>query len=177
MQRKHLSIAFPAIVLSSAAVHQQVHLARQSRQRRHRHAPGIIFQYQPRNKNRVAQIRKWIVESLTRMNPPESIQVIFRIFADSHGCPILPSSLRTLDVATKDEPSRRPRPPQTCWRRSLRRAPRAPRRRPPKLVAAKVDGATAQIRRHPATPNARPHPPQSKQESAWHPPAHPISRR
>ncbi len=202
MQRKHLRVAFPAIarssapaqsagcrmclrprlrntfpVLSRASTDEQIHLARQSRQRRQRHAPGVIFQHQFRNKNRIAQIRKRIVESLTRMNLSERIQVTFRVFADSHGCSTLATPFRTPDVATKGEPSRQPRPRQTCWRRLPRRAPRAPQRRLPKPVSAKADGATARIHNRLVTSNAHPHPLQLTQVLAWFRRAQKIDRR
>lgn len=86
VKRQHLSIALSSAAQGSivrqtsvpdvrvaATVHQQIHFARQSRQRRHSHAPRIIFQHQLRNKNRIAQIRKWIVECLPRMDPSEDI--------------------------------------------------------------------------------------------------------
>lgn len=71
-------------VLNSASIHEQIHLARQSRQRRHCHASGIIFQHQLRNKNRVSQIRKWIVESLTRVRAAQRIEVGVSVLTYKH---------------------------------------------------------------------------------------------
>ena len=88
VQREQVRISLARIPCPCAAVnlavHEQIHLARKSRERRHHGAAGVILDDELRDKDRISKIGKRIIEALPRVHAAQRIEIGFRVFADEH---------------------------------------------------------------------------------------------
>lgn len=78
-----------------AAIHQQIHLARQPSKGRQRRAAEIILKHEFRNENRVGEVGKGIAKSLACMHRAERVVICLFVFPDEH--------LYTLENAVVEE--------------------------------------------------------------------------
>jgi len=67
------------------AIHQQIHLAGEARERGHHGAAVVIFDDEFRNENRIGEIGERIVEALRRVHAAERVEVGGCVFADVQG--------------------------------------------------------------------------------------------
>ena len=93
MQREQLRVSFSRIPCCRGffpiPIHQQIHLARQARQGRHQNFAGVIFQDQFRDEDRIAQIRKRVVESLARVGAAKRFKVSASRGTNQHSYPVV----------------------------------------------------------------------------------------
>lgn len=80
MQSKKLRVA--VAWLPCPRIDEQIHFAREPCERCHREAAAVIFENQLRNENRVLDIREGVVESLSRVDAPQFIEIRFFVFAN-----------------------------------------------------------------------------------------------
>lgn len=89
MKREQTQVAFAGVPCPRKtrlfAIHEQIHLARESRERGHRDAAVAILDDQLGYEDRVREIGERVLEALTRMHPAERVEIAVDVFADEHG--------------------------------------------------------------------------------------------
>lgn len=66
------------------AIDEQIHLARESRERRHGHAARVILHDQLRNEDRIGEVGERVTEALARVHAAQRVEIGFRVFANEH---------------------------------------------------------------------------------------------
>ena len=88
---------------SFTAVYEQIHLAREARERRHYRATAVILYDELGNENRIREIRKWIIKALAGVHATERGEIGVGVFADEHGFEWRGSSIKTHGSEAADE--------------------------------------------------------------------------
>ena len=88
MERQKMRVTFARIPRpfrsAFVTIYEEIHFARQSRERRHHRATVVVFDDEFRNKDRVREIRERVVEALARMHAAQRVEISGRVFADEH---------------------------------------------------------------------------------------------
>ena len=74
----------PAGIVSIVAIDQQIHLAREPRERGHHGAAVVVLDQELRNEDRVGEVREGVVEALACVHAAQRVEIGFGVFADQH---------------------------------------------------------------------------------------------
>lgn len=96
------AIGVALAVTLAISINQQIHLAGKTRERCH-HRAAAVFYNQLRDENRIAEIRKRIVEALARVYAAQRIEIGLGVFANEHGA----RAIKRRDGGGADEGDRR----------------------------------------------------------------------